>query len=258
MTKCGRKRSEFTQRMAQGELVHSITRRRSKDGREVDVELLAVPVIFEENRVGTFALYHDITELKRAEAAIQESERRLADIIDFLPDATLVIDHEGKVIAWNRAIEEMTGITAQEMLGKGDYEYALPFYGERRPILIDLVLLPQEEVEAKYVQIRRTGEALVGETYTPALKGGARYLYAMASVLHDARGKVVGAIETIRDITDRKHTEEELNQAKAAAEQANQAKSAFLANMSHELRTPLNAIIGFTRIVRRKADRRAA
>ena len=62
----------------------------------MDVELFAVPVSSEENRVGTFAIYHDITELKRAEAAIQESERRLADIINFLPDATLVIDHEGQ------------------------------------------------------------------------------------------------------------------------------------------------------------------
>ena len=110
---------DFSRRMAQGDVVHSITRRRSKDGKEVDVELLAVPVIFEENRAGTFALYHDITELKRAEAAIQESERRLADIIDFLPDATLVIDREGKVIAWNRAIEEMTGITAEDHAGQG-------------------------------------------------------------------------------------------------------------------------------------------
>ena len=99
------------------------------------------------------------------------------DIIDFLPDATLVIDRENKVIAWNRAIEEMTGIRAEEMLGKGDYEYALPFYGERRPILIDLVLLPQEEFESKkYVQIKRIGEMLTGETYTSGLKSGARYL----------------------------------------------------------------------------------
>ena len=50
-----------------------------------------------------------------------------------------MIDGEGHVIAWNRAIEEMTGITAEEMLGKGDYEYAIPFYGERRPFLVDLV-----------------------------------------------------------------------------------------------------------------------
>ncbi|NSW81817.1 MAG: PAS domain-containing protein [Syntrophothermus sp.] len=58
-------------------------------------------------------------------------------VIDFLPDPTLVIDREGKVIFWNRAMEEMTGVPAQEILGKGNYEHAIPFYGERRPILID-------------------------------------------------------------------------------------------------------------------------
>ena len=55
---------------------------------------------------------------------------------NFLPDATLVIDRQGKVIAWNKAIEEMTGIPVAETVGKGDYEYAIPFYGVRRPILI--------------------------------------------------------------------------------------------------------------------------
>ncbi len=68
-------------------------------------------------------------------------------------------------------MEEMTGIHAEEMLGKGDYEYALPFYGERRPILIDLVHLPSEEIEKKYVNIQRQGSVLVGEAYTPQLKG---------------------------------------------------------------------------------------
>jgi PAS domain S-box-containing protein len=193
-------------------------------------------------------------EIRHQKRYAQESQRRLADIINFLPDATFVIDHEGKVIAWNHAIEKMTGVAASEMLGKGSYEYAIPFYAERRPILIDLVHLPHEEMKNKYSHIHRTGETLTGEAYTPALKDGARYLYATASALHDAQGNVVGAIETIRDITDRKHTEEELKKARASAEQANQAKSAFLANMSHELRTPLNAIIGFTRIVRRKAE----
>jgi len=98
----------------------------------------------------------------------QESQRRLTDIINFLPDATLVIDADGHVIAWNRAVEEMTGVPAEEMLGKGDYEYAIPFYGERRPILIDLVLLAREELETKYAHIERKGSVLVGETYTPA------------------------------------------------------------------------------------------
>lgn len=245
---------EFSRMITQGKAVHSFVRRRHKDGQDLSLELFAVPVIFEENRVGTFAIYHDITELKRAEAAILESEHRLADIIDFLPDATLVINRAGRVIAWNRAIEEMTGIQASDILNQGNYEYALPFYGERRPILIDLVLLPQEEFEKnKYAKIQRVGETLTGETYTPGPKRP-RYLFATATPLHDSRGNIVGAAETIRDITERKQAEEELQKAKESADAANKAKSAFLANMSHELRTPLNAIMGFTRIVRRKAE----
>ena len=153
-------------------------------------------------------------EIKHQEHQAHEMQLRLADIISFLPDATLVINHEGKVIAWNRAIEEMTGIPAANMLGKSNYEYALPFYGERRPILIDLVLIPQEEFEReKYAHIERSGEILTGETITPALKGGARFLYATASALRDSHGTVVGAIEVIRDITDRKNAEEALRKS---------------------------------------------
>jgi PAS domain S-box-containing protein len=201
---------EYSRQIAQGEFLHSVTQRNCKDGRLVDVEVLAVPLILEDNRIGAFLIYHDITEIKQAEAAIQESERRLADIINFLPDATLVIDREGRVIAWNRAIEEMTGMKAEDMLGKGDYEYSLPFYGERKPILVDLVAKPEEELEQNYAQIQRQGSILVGETFVPLLRGGARYLLGTASVLNDSRGNVVGAIEIIRDITDRKRAETDL------------------------------------------------
>ncbi len=188
-------------------------------------------------------------EIKCQQQCAQEAQRRLADIIDFLPDATLVIDNDGNVIAWNRAMEEMTGIATEEMLGKGSYEYAIPFYGERRPILIDLVQRSREDIEKTYAHIQWSGKILTGEAYTPSLKGAAHHLYAAASALHDPQGNIVGAIETIRDVTERKHTEEELKKAKAAAEQANQAKSAFLATMSHEIRTPMNAVIGMSSLL---------
>ena len=161
-----------------------------------------------------YGAFIDITERKEAEAALRESKRRFQDIIDFLPDATLVIDQDGKVIAWNRAIEAMTGVKAQDILGKGDYEYALPFYGERRPILIDYVFKEENEFRAKYAKVSRRGETLCGETYVPQLRPGGAYLTATAGGLYDAAENLIGAIETIRDITERKRLTEALHRQK--------------------------------------------
>jgi PAS domain S-box-containing protein len=152
----------------------------------------------------------DITARKQTEERLKESGRFRSDVIDFLPDATFVVDAEGRVIAWNRAIEEMTGVPAAEMVGRGDYEYAVPFYGERRPILIDLALKPDPRFEGTYVSTERGDTVLIGEAYMPALKGGEIYLHGTASVLRDSAGKIIGAIESIRDITERRRMEEAL------------------------------------------------
>ena len=205
----------------------------------------------------------DMTERKQAEEVLREEHRRMDQMIEFLPDATFVIDYEGKVITWNRAIEKMTGSSKAEMLGKGNYEYTIPFYGQRRPILIDLALKSDHEEEKKYDSIRRNGDTLYGEVYCPNIyRGKGAYLWGSASVLRDAQGNIVGALESIRDITDHKRVEEELretnlnlekatgraNQMAVLAELASMAKSEFLANMSHEIRTPMNAIMGLSHL----------
>ncbi|MCK5517260.1 MAG: cache domain-containing protein, partial [Desulfobulbaceae bacterium] len=179
--------------------------------------------------------------------SLKESERRLNHIINFLPDATLVIDENGCVAAWNLAMEKMTGIKGEDMIGLGDYAYAVPFYGTCHPILIDLVTVPEKELQDNYSNIKKENGILFGESYTPYLNSGRdTYLSAAASVLRDSKGNLTGAIETIRDMTEHKKAEIALQKAMATAESANRAKSAFLATMSHEIRTPMNGVIGMT------------
>ena len=145
---------------------------------------------------------------------VQQSERLRRDIIDFLPDATFALDLEGRVIIWNRAIEEMTGIGSKEMIGKGNYEYAIPFYGIRRPILIDMVLHPDPILERNYRYVRAKGDVLVVETDAPSVGGNTKQrFWAKARHLYDSDGNIIGAIESIRDITYRRKTEEALQES---------------------------------------------
>jgi two-component system cell cycle sensor histidine kinase/response regulator CckA len=182
--------------------------RRRRDGSLVQVSILGTPISADDGTTGIYAIYRDITKRKEAEEALKSSERRLADIINFLPDATLVIDTRGRVIAWNQAMEQMSRVRADEILGKGDYEYALPFYGVRRPILIDLALSSDHQTEKLYHSLKREGETLIGEVYIPSRQGGV-HLWGKARPLRDSQGNVVGAIEAIRDFTEKKKAEEE-------------------------------------------------
>jgi len=208
---------------------------------------------------GRIWTFHDITSDRNALEALRESEQRQADIIDFLPDATFAVNRDGAVIAWNRAIEDMTGVSKDEMIGKGNYAYAIPFYGKRQPILIDYIFKDKKEIDERYYLILRKGDQLIAETLMPVLNGRKNvFLWGIASPLYDSNGSIFGAIESIRDISRYKKAEKELKRANLQletatdhaktmaikAEQANAAKSEFLANMSHEIRTPLNGVIG--------------
>ncbi len=156
----------------------------------------------------TTALEMEITERRQAEDELRRSQRQLADIIEFLPDAIFVINNAGKVIAWNRAMKEMTGVSRSKIIGKGDFEYSLPFFGNKRPILIDLVFASEEKKMEYYESVSKVGGSIVAETYAPETYGGkGAYLWNVATALYDEQGNVTGAIESTRDITERKLAE---------------------------------------------------
>ncbi|MFA5237523.1 MAG: response regulator [Methanoregula sp.] len=145
------------------------------------------------------------------EASIRDHERREADIINFLPDATFAIDKSGTVIFWNQAMEEMTRVLASEIIGKDNSEYAIALYHERRPLLIDLIMAPNEPCEKdRYIYTARDNRMLTAETTFQGPDGTPVHLWGKASRLFDENGNLAGAIESIRDITERRKAEEAL------------------------------------------------
>jgi PAS domain S-box-containing protein len=171
---------------------------------------------------------------RRSETALADSEQRLADIIGFLPDATFAIDTNGTVIAWNRAMEEMTGTAAADILGKGNYEYAMAFYGERRPMLIDLVKKEDPEFENEHYNIpRHAGTAITAETRMDR-EGRTVYYWGKANLLFNRQGQRTGAIESVRDITERKLAE------LALRESEQKFHTLFLSNPSLEVVTDIH------------------
>ena len=173
----------------------------------------------------------------------------LAKIIDGSPVPTLVLDANHVITHWNRACERIIGTPAGTMVGTSNHWQA--FYPERRPIMADLVMTAdaltiQELYGDKCRPSRVVAGAFEAEDYFPAFD---RWLFFTAAPLRDQTGRIVGAIETLQDVSERKLAEQALLEAKQAAEAAASAKAAFLANISHEIRTPMNAVIGLAHLL---------
>lgn len=183
----------------------------TKSGNRVPLEIRPRLLYKNGTPCAVQGIARDITERKLMENQLRATNRRLLDIIEFLPDATFVIDQNQKVIAWNRATEEMTGLNKKDIIGQGEYAYAIPFYGYPRPMLLDLITTYDEDISEHYEEVRREGESLYTEIFTPGVHNGeGAYIWVKASPLFDTDGNRVGAIESIRDISERKHFEEQL------------------------------------------------
>jgi diguanylate cyclase (GGDEF)-like protein/PAS domain S-box-containing protein len=183
----------------------------TKSGNRVPLEIRPRLLYKNSKPYAVQGIARDITERKLMENQLRATNQRLLDIIEFLPDATFVIDQNQKVIAWNRATEEMTGLNKNDIIGQGKYAYAIPFYGYPRPMLVDLIAASDEDIKKHYKEVQREGESFYTEIFAPSVfDGEGAYIWVKASPLFDTDGNRVGAIESIRDISQRKHFEEQL------------------------------------------------
>jgi signal transduction histidine kinase/ActR/RegA family two-component response regulator len=192
----------------------------------------------------------DIAQRKRAEVALKESQQQLRDLIDFLPDATFAIDTMKQVIVWNRAMEMLTGVLAIDIVGKGDYCYAIPFFGDRHPLLIDYVQDPQDVILDLYPDLKIEGDSIIAEMFVPKLRKRGAHVWAIAKPLYNSEGHVVGAIESLRDITERKQAEEEKTRLEDQLRQAQKMESIgrLAGGVAHDFNNLLTAILGSTEI----------
>jgi PAS domain S-box-containing protein len=184
------------------------------DGEPVHVQLSATRAR-DENGVHlcTLISFVNISELKRVEAEFRKTYEKLQDTIEYMPDATFIVNPEKKVVAWNRAIEALTGVSKESIIGRSDYARAFSFYEGNRPILIDLIDLPARDIARTYPNVRKFGESIFIESYIPGLnQGRGAFIWGKASRLIDKSGNYIGAIESIRDISDWKKAEDSLRQ----------------------------------------------
>ncbi|MEA2033969.1 MAG: PAS domain S-box protein [Euryarchaeota archaeon] len=199
----------------------------ARDGTVWPIDDSGAPIRNKKGEItGAVLVFREISRRKEAEKNILAARERLEKTIEFLPDATFVVDNNGVVTSWNRAIEEMTGVLKEDILGKGNYAYSMAFYGERRPLLLDFIRNPDAGGKYAYDFIKKNGDALYTETCVSEIYGGkGGYLWAKASLLYDQDGKVAGAIETVRDITERKRSETRLAEEKERLELAAEGAS---------------------------------
>lgn len=160
--------------------------------------------------LGVFAAARDITEIKRAHDEVIASERRLNSIIDGSPIPQFVINKDHKIIYWNDALEEISGIRAKEIIGKE--EQWRVFYNEKRPCLVDLLVDELQAEIPKWYLGKASKSKFIKDAYEatdffPTISEDGKWLYFTAAPIKDFGNKIIGAVETLEDITEMKKAE---------------------------------------------------
>lgn len=214
-------------RIQKGERIeHYETVRRRKNGSVVNVSLTVSPIRDALGQIiGASKIVRDVSDRRRGD----ETARRLAAIVDSSDDAIISKDLNGVIQTWNEAARRLFGYTAAEAIGK--------------PVLMLIPDGRQDEKPAIIARLRRGERIEHYETIRQRKDGSLVEVSLTVSPIRNADGEITGASKIVRDISQQKQVQRDLQAAHEKAVAANRAKDDFLAALSHELRTPLNPVL---------------
>lgn len=208
------------------------------DGNIAWLETNKVPLHDENgNVVGMLGTYEDISERKKSEEALKESEERFRSLIDNMIEAALIIDWNGQIIFANNSAAKLVHLEdAAHGIGKKVFDFLHPQFA------------PQ--VYTALRRLQKNPAPFKDEYIIKTIHNEELWVESLGINIIFSNKKYI--LVTLRDITSRKNAEKHLLEAKEKAEELNRVKSHFLANMSHELRTPLVGILGFAELLQEK------
>jgi PAS domain S-box-containing protein len=249
---------------------YNINENSTKSGEPVICEWYNMPLENSDGIViGISSIANDITERQMARRALEESEEKFRKFGQAALDAVIMIDDRGLIEYWNPAAERIFGYSFEDVIGQPVHDLLMPEYYRQRH-------------ESAWLRFAETGEGnVLGKMVELRAKNSAGEEFPIEIALSGitVKGRN-GAIGYIRDISERKEAEKEINlkneeykivneelsatlsriryinhelqEAKSRAEESDNLKTAFLANLSHEIRTPMNGIMGFAQLLQSK------